>query len=179
MNIFQRIARGAEHTWAAYPLFGIMAIFAAIGLSVFYSYQAHYYARQAQSAVIGQIAAKDAVIAEKDTQLKDKDSQIQQRDLAVAGQVSVIGQLYNDAVALQQQVISLGGKPKTIPVTLPSAPARSPAGAAHSGPPPSQPVAVMASPVPPASPVPHPSGTSALDWHLSVQCPIICTSPAP
>ncbi len=161
MSILQRVARGAERTWAAYPLIGIVLLFAAIGLGVFYGYQARIlagrastYARQAHEAVVGQVAAKDAVIAAKEAQIAEKDREIQQRDTAIAGQVSVIGQIYNAAIALQQQVLALGGKPKTIPVMLPSRPTPTPTS--------------------PRNPVPSPAASPAVDWHLTVQCLVIC-----
>jgi hypothetical protein len=117
---FQRIAREIEKTWAAYPLIGIIALFAVLGYSVYQGYKAKDYAKTAASIssdnsdlIKKNLKSKDDLIAEKDHQISQKDSDIQT-------QTNVIGQLYNDALALQQQVIVLGGKPKPIPVTLPS-----------------------------------------------------------
>lgn len=78
--------------------------------------------RDANDAIRGQLATKDDVIASKDAQIRDLQQQVTNKDTAIVGQTAIIGQLYNGAVALQQQVIALGGQPKTLPITIPSKP---------------------------------------------------------
>lgn len=123
---FHRVAGAAKHLWTAFPLVGVLVLFAAIGYGVFQSYHARQLAATAakfgsdNKALIQQIQTQDAAtIKAKDDVIAEKDRQLAEKDAALTGQTSIIGQIYNAATALQQQVIALGGKPKTIPVTLP------------------------------------------------------------
>lgn len=116
----------------------------------------------------GKLADKDATIKAKDAQITELGTQVLARDNAIAGQTTIIGQLYNSAVALQQQVTSLGGQARTIPITLPTQPTRiSPA-------PPRSPAAVSTPPHAAAASgaVPTPSVSPAVN--LQIQCPIVC-----
>lgn len=129
MNIFRKAGDAVEHIWASYPFIGIIVLFLAIGLGVFEAAKARQVAGIAasssqQSNTILQelkrtqqdaIAAKNGTIDEQNKRLIEKDSQI--TTLTV-----VDTNLYNDALALQQQVIMLGGKPKPIPVNLSGTP---------------------------------------------------------
>ena len=125
MNIFRKAGSAVEHIWASYPFIGIIVLFLAIGLGVFEAAKARQVAGIAasssqQSNTILQelkrtqqdaIAAKNGTIDEQNKRLIEKDSQI-------ATLTVVDTNLYNDALALQQQVIMLGGKPKPIPINL-------------------------------------------------------------
>lgn len=131
---FRHVSGAIERIWATYPAIGIIVLFAALGYGIYQGSQAKTYAREARQnaadaktastengrLLTEKLADKDSIIAAKDAQLAEKDGEIKQRDTAIAGQVNIIGQLYNDAVALQQQVLALHGKPLAIPVTLPS-----------------------------------------------------------
>lgn len=122
---------------------------------------------QANEAIRGQLASKDAVIASKDAQLVDLQHQVADKDTAIVGQTAIIGQIYSAAVALQQQVIDLKGQPKTIPITLPGQ-------STALTPPPSSPapgsIPRLAPGASTAAPVPSPSPAI----NLQVQCPVIC-----
>lgn len=171
---FRRATGAARHLWASFPLIGVLALFAGIGYGIFQSYHARQLAATAakfgsdNKALIQQIQTQDAAtIKTKDDRITDLQNQLAQKDTALTGQTSIIGQIYNAAVALQQQVIALGGKPKTIPVTLPGGKPTTlnpPPGAAFS---PKAPVTV-----PQPNPSPPPEAPPAVS--LQIQCPIIC-----
>jgi hypothetical protein len=170
---FHRVAGAARHLWASVPLIGFVALFAGIGYGVFQSYHARQLAATAaqfgkdNKALIEQVKTQDAAtIKAKDDVIAEKDRQLTEKDAALTGQTSIIGQIYNAATALQQQVIALGGKPKTIPVTLPGRGTTlvpSPGGAA------SAPVSTVR---PPVAPSPSPSMSPAIS--LVVPCLVIC-----
>jgi hypothetical protein len=98
-------------------------------------------------------AAKDALIAEKDAQLKAKDAQLADKDHSIQVQTSIIQQLYNAIIKLQDQVRGLGGAPISAPLTIPVGKAGQ---AITPGPAPTQIV----------KPTPTP--------FLQIQCPVIC-----
>lgn len=168
---FRRVTKAVGHLWASFPLIGIIVLFAALGLVVYQAHSARQYAATAakfgidNKALIEQIKNQDAAtIRAKDDVIAEKDRQLREKDAALTGQTSIIGQIYNAATALQQQVIMLGGKPKTIPVTLPGRPTTL-------NPPPGGAAPAPASTVrPPVAPVPSMSPAVS----LQIQCPIIC-----
>ncbi len=166
MSVFGRTSKAVEEVLIAWPLIGVLAVFAAIGMSVYLAYQTRQAAKANGMAIRGQIVAKDATIASKDAQILDLQKQLAAKDVAITGETAIIGQLYNGAVALQQQVTALGGQAKTIPITLPRGPTALTPG--------------TVSPVPSGSPTarpptasPAPSQSPAVN--LQVQCPIICS----
>jgi hypothetical protein len=169
---FHRVAGAARHLWASVPLIGFVALFAGIGYGVFQSYHARQLAAVAaqfgkdNKALIEQVKTQDAAtIKTKDDVIAEKDRQLREKDTALTGQTSIIGQIYNAAIALQQQVTALGGKPKTIPVTLPGQHTTlipSPGGTTV--PPPPRPVRLPVAPSPSPSPA----------INLQIQCPVIC-----
>lgn len=117
--IFKRAAKAIEHVWASWPFIGIMALFIAISFGVFEGYKA----RQSSERSVA-IAKENRTTLEdlKNTQqavINEKDRRIAEKDTQLANATIVVGQVYDAALALQQQVIMLGGKPKTIPVTIP------------------------------------------------------------
>lgn len=120
MKILRRAGGAVEHIWASYPFIGIMVLFIAIGFGVYQGSKAKVYAKQSvgiskqNGVTIEQLRkTQQDALAEKDRRIAEKDSQI-------ATSTVVIGQLYDDALALQQQVIMLHGIPKSIPIVLPS-----------------------------------------------------------
>ena len=120
MKILRRAGSAVEHIWASYPFIGIMVLFIGIGFGVFEGSKARQVAEK--SVVIAQ-QNQDTLKELKKTQqdaLAEKDRRIAEKDLNIQNLTTVVGQVYNAALALQQQVITLGGKPKTIPVTLPT-----------------------------------------------------------
>jgi len=120
MKIFRRAGSAVEHIWASYPFIGIMVLFIGIGFGVFEGSKARQVAEK--SVRIAQ-QNRDTLIELKKTQqdaLAEKDRRIAEKDLNIQSLTTVVGQVYNAAIALQQQVIMLGGKPKVIPVTIPS-----------------------------------------------------------
>lgn len=166
-----RASTAIRKVLVAWPLIGVLAVFGAVGLSVYLAYEARQQSKANGAAINGQLAAKDAVVAAKDAQILDLQRQLTAKDIAIVGQTSIIGQLYNGAVALQQQVTALGGQPKTLPIKLPTASTAiapgvssgaSPGGAAVPTPTPVRP------PVAPASPSPSPA------INLQVPCPVVC-----
>lgn len=172
---FRRVTRAARHLWASFPLIGVIALFAALGYGIFQSYHARQLAAVAaqfgkdNKALIEKIQTQDAAtIKAKDDIIADKDRQLAAKDAALEGQTSIIGQIYNAAIALQQQVTALGGKPKTIPVTLPGGRPTTlnpPPGAASS------PQAKAPASSPPQV-VPAPSASPAVN--LQIPCLPIC-----
>lgn len=165
MSVFGRASKAVEKVLIAWPLIGVLAIFAALGISVYLAYQARQQSAANGIAIKGQLAAKDATIAAKDAQILDLQRQLAAKDAALTGLTAVTGQIYSAAIALQQQVTALGGQPKTIPVTLPRPTVLSPPG--------------VASPTPVSSPAARPSTASPTSsqspaLNLQVQCPIIC-----
>lgn len=171
---FRRVTGAARHLWASFPLIGVLALFAALGYGIFQSYHARQLAAVAaqfgsdNKALIQQIQTQDqATIKAKDDRITDLQNQLAAKDVALEGQTSIIGQIYNAAIALQQQVTALGGKPKSIPVTLPGKPTTL-------NPPPSSLVPVTPPrPVPGTSTVaPSPGPSPAIN--LQVPCLVVC-----
>lgn len=168
---FVRASTAVRKVLVAWPLIGVLAVFGAVGLSVYLAYQARQASKANGQAITGQLASKDAVIKSKDDQLLDLQKQLAAKDVAIVAQTSIIGQLYNGAVALQQQVTSLGGQPKTLPIKIPMPTALAPG---------------VSSPVPPSSPAPavppRPPGASTVAptpsmspaINLQVPCLPIC-----
>lgn len=123
----QRASVVVRQVWAAYPVYGIVLLFAIVGVSAYASFSARASAKEARAAsaanavlINERIADKDRQLSDKDKVIADKDAQLQAKDQALAGQTSIIGQLYGGAIALQEQVRRLGGAPKSIPITIPS-----------------------------------------------------------
>jgi len=117
--IFKRATKAIEHVWATFPFIGIMALFIAISFGVFEGYKARQssensvaLAKQNRTTLEELKNTQQAVINEKDRRIAEKDAQF-------ITAVTIAGQVYNAALALQQQVTMLGGKPKLIPVTIP------------------------------------------------------------
>lgn len=79
--------------------------------------------KQNQALLKGQVADKDKIIGEKDAELAAKDQ-------ALGTQTTIIGQIYNAAIKLQEQVQALKGQPVLIPVTIPGPAKPGAAGAA-------------------------------------------------
>ena len=120
MKILRRAGGAVEHIWASYPFIGIMVLFIAIGFGVYQGSKAKVYAKQSVA-----ISKQNGITIEqlRKTQqdaLAEKDRRIAEKDLNIQNLTTVVGQIYNAALALQQQVITLGGKPKVIPVTIPT-----------------------------------------------------------
>lgn len=119
MNTLRRAGSAVEHIWRSYPFIGIIVLFIAIGFGVFEGSRARQFAEKSvtiahqNQTTLGELKkAQQDAIAEKDRRIAEKDTQLTNATI-------VIGQLYDDAIALQQQVIMLHGNPKPIPVQLP------------------------------------------------------------
>lgn len=119
MNTLRRAGSAVEHIWRSYPFIGIIVLFIAIGFGVFEGSRARQFAEKSvtiahqNQTTLGELKkAQQDAIAEKDRRIAEKDTQL-------TNATFVIGQLYDDAIALQQQVIMLHGNPKSIPVQLP------------------------------------------------------------
>jgi hypothetical protein len=168
-----RTSTAVKKVLVAWPLIGVLAVFGAVGLSVYLAYQARQASKANGQAITGQLASKDALIKSKDDQITDLQRQLAAKDVAIVAQTSIIGQLYNGAVALQQQVTSLGGQPKTLPIKIPSAPTALVPGVSSTVPPgaASSPQAkAPASSPPPVAPAPSVSPAV----NLQIPCLPIC-----
>ena len=107
---FRRITGAVGHLWASVPLIGFVVLFAVLGYVVFQSYNARHLAAVAaqfgkdNKTLIEQVKNQDAAtIKAKDDVIAEKDRQLHEKDTALEGQTSIIGQIYNAAIALQQQ----------------------------------------------------------------------------
>jgi hypothetical protein len=168
---FRRVTGVVRHLWISFPLVGVVVLFAVLGYMLYQGHSARVYAATAakfgsdNKKLIEQVQKQDAAtIKAKDDAIADKDRQLAAKDTALEGQTSIIGQIYNAAIALQQQVTALGGKPKTIPVTLPGR-------STTLIPSPGRTVLTPTSPVlPPVAPSPGMSPAV----NLQIQCPVIC-----
>lgn len=170
---FGRVTGVVRHLWISFPLVGVVVLFAVLGYVLYQGHSARVYAQTAakfgsdNKILIQQIQTQDAAtIKAKDDVIAEKDRQLTEKDTALAGQTSIIGQIYNAATALQQQVIALGGKPKTIPVTLPGRGTTLVPSPGGSAPPPPSAVRL------PVAPTPSPSMSPAIS--LVVPCLVIC-----
>lgn len=165
-----------QRIWREFPAIGIILLFVAIAYGAYQGYKAREVAATAADLGRQNKILIQTTVAAKDAQIRDKDAQLAQRDNAIAGQVQIIGQLYNDALALQEQVTALGGKPKPIPVTLPTpgrpvVPSPSPFPATGNRPVPGN------TPAPAPTQVPRPATSPAVNFQL--QCLVLCPTPTP
>ena len=119
MNILRRAGGAVEHIWRSYPFIGIIVLFIGLGFGVFEGSKARQFAEK--SVAIAH-RNEDTLAELKKTQqdaIAEKDRRIAEKDTQITNATIVIGQLYDDAIALQQQVIMLHGNPKPIPVQIP------------------------------------------------------------
>lgn len=163
MSIVRRMSAAIERLWAAYPLIGIVLLFAVLAFIVFQSYKARELAATAVHLERTVIAAQQETIRTKDATIVDQGKQLAAKDQLISAMNGGITKLVDEVVLLEGQVKKLGGSPAPFSVQI------QPPGSTVT---PTVTPASSPSARPSPSPTPRPSPT--LTPAVVVQCPLVC-----